>query len=389
MAVRLKPLDQQTIVITGASSGIGLATARDAAKAGARVVLVSRNAEELETIAREINEFGGQALAVAADVSKREEVERVATEAVRRFGGIDTWVNDAAVALYGTLEQIPLEDQRQLFEVNYWGVVHGSLVAAQHLRKSGGALINIGSVLSDRAMILQGQYSASKHAVRGFTDALRMELEREGAPISVTLIKPAAINTPYPEHARNYLDAPSPMVPPPTYDPHVVARAILHSATTPTRSLVVGFGGWAISLFGNLFPPLTDLIMEATGRATQTTQAPGRRDMRDNLYESRRDGAEHSVISDTHRQSSLLLEAQIRPLTTLALVAGLGFAAFTLLRPSRAEGRNDDRRAGENYRRFREMRRQSGNGQDHPTSGPGSYPNRGHDRPVHDRRIGH
>jgi short-subunit dehydrogenase len=389
MTVRLKPLDQQTIVITGASSGIGLATARDAAKAGARVVLVARNAEDLERIAQEIVASGGQALAVAADVSKREDVERVAREATQRFGGFDTWVNDAAVALYGTMDKVPLEDQRHLFEVNYWGVVYGSLAAAEHLKKRGGALINIGSVLSDRAMIDQGQYSASKHAVRGFTDALRMELEREGAPISVTLIKPAAINTPYPEHARNYMDAPSPAVPPPTYDPHVVARAILHAATSPTRALVVGAGGWAISLFGNLFPPLADLVMELTGKASQTTQAPGRREMRDNLYQARKDGAEHSVISSTHRGSSLLLEAQIRPLTTLALMAGIGFAAFSLLRPTRAHGRDRkaEARQADAYRRYRESRHTPGNGHDHVTQGPGNYPR--HDRPAHERRTGH
>src|SRR5690606_18688282 len=154
----------------------------------------------------ELTHGGTRTIAVPADVSEREDLERVAQTAVDTFGRFDTWVNDAAVALYGTLEQIPIEDQRQLFEVNYWGVVNGSLIAAEHLRDRGGTIITIGSVLAERAMVLQTQYSASKHAVKAFTDGLRMELESAGAPVSVTLIKPSSIDTPYVEHARNYLD---------------------------------------------------------------------------------------------------------------------------------------------------------------------------------------
>jgi hypothetical protein len=132
--------------------------------------------------------------------------------------------------------------------------------------------------------------------------------------------------------------------------------------------------------------------MEMTGRASQTTQAPGRRDMRDNLYQGRKDGAEHSVIASTHRRSSLLLEAQIRPFTTLALAAGIGLAAFALMRPSRAHGRDrdEDARRAERYRAYRETRRSTpGNGHDHPSQGPGSYPKHGHERPAHERRTGH
>ena len=237
MAVRLKPVEDQVIVITGASSGIGLATARMAAARGAKLVLVARNEEALRDIAQDCERRGGEAVPVAADVARREDVERVAKVARDRFGGFDTWVNDAAVALYGTVDEIPIEDQRRQFEVNYWGVVYGSLAAAKHLRRRGGAIINIGSVLSDRAMIYQTQYSATKHAVKAFTDGLRVELEGEGAPISVTLIKPSAIDTPYPEHARNYLDAPGLVTPPPNYDPHlVVRRSCLRPRTRNGRS---------------------------------------------------------------------------------------------------------------------------------------------------------
>jgi NAD(P)-dependent dehydrogenase (short-subunit alcohol dehydrogenase family) len=201
MRVSLKPLDQQVVVLTGATSGIGLSTTRALAERGAKLVLVARNAEALDTLVEECRKKGTQAISAPADVGHFAELERVSSRAVEEFGGFDTWINNAGVAIYGTCDEVPLEDHRRLFDTNYWGVVHGSLIAARHLRDKGGKIINTGSVLSDRAMILQGPYSASKHAVKGFTDALRMEVEEAGDPIDVTLIKPSAIDTPYMEHA--------------------------------------------------------------------------------------------------------------------------------------------------------------------------------------------
>ena len=237
MSFSLKPLAEQTIVLTGASSGIGLTTARALAEHGATLVLVSRNQEALDVLAEECRAKGGRALAIRADVGRNEDMERVAQLTIETFGGFDTWINNAGVAIYGTCEQVPLEDQRRLFDTNYWGVVYGSLIAAKHLRERGGKLINTGSVLSDRAVILQGPYSASKHAVKAFTDVLRMELEESGAPVSVTLIKPSAIDTPYMEHARSYLDSEGTKNPPPSYDPQLVAKAIdLCVREPPARS---------------------------------------------------------------------------------------------------------------------------------------------------------
>ena len=374
MTVPLKPLEQQVIVITGASSGIGLATARMAAERGARLVLAARNEAALQEIARDCTRRGGRAVAVAADVANREDVERIAKTAIDTFGGFDTWVNDAAVAVYGTLEEIPLADQRRLFDVNYWGLVHGSLTAARHLRRRGGAIVNLGSVLSDRAMIYQTQYSASKHAVKAFTDGLRMELEAEGAPISVTLIKPSSIDTPYPEHARNYLDEPALSLPPPSYDPQVVAKAVLFAAENPKRSLVVGFGGYAISLVGNSFPRLTDLAMELTGYGMQTTDRPGPRDRprRDNLYRPREDGDEHSSLpGPPARRTSLFLEAQMRPITTAAAVAGLGLALGYAL-----SSRRRDRPSAAPPRRAERPQRWGGDRKQRVAMPPGTYAHR-------------
>lgn len=365
MSLRLKPLQEQVLVITGASSGIGLATARMAADRGAKLVLVARNETALRDIAKELSRRGGRAIVVPADVGRREDIERVAKVAIDTFGGVDTWINNAGAALYGAMEKIPIEDQRRQFEVNYWGVVNGSLIAAAHLRKrGGGAIINTGSVLSDRTMIYQTQYSATKHAVKAFTDGLRMELEAEGAPIAVTLIKPSSIDTPYPEHARNYLDAPALTLPPPAYDPAVVAKAILFAAENPKRSLTVGFGGYAIGLLGNYFPGLTDRLMEAVGFTSQTTDRPGAREgeRRDNLYAAREDGDEHSSLGVTSRKSSLFLEAQMRPGTTVAVLAGLGLAVGLALR---ARSGRDDRSpspAGPPVRRHPPARPRPGQG---------------------------
>src|SRR5687768_14714064 len=229
MKHQLKKLEEQVVVITGASSGIGLATARMAAERGARLVLNSRDEIDLADAAASIQESGGSATVVVGDVADRATMDRIADAALRQFSRIDTWINNAGVSIYGKIEEVPVEDARRLFETNYWGVVNGSLAALPHLRENGGALINVGSILSETGYALQGHYAASKHAVKGFTDSLRIELEHDRAPVSVTLIEPAAVDTPYPEHAENYLGV-KPHHVPPVYAPEVVANSILTSA---------------------------------------------------------------------------------------------------------------------------------------------------------------
>jgi short-subunit dehydrogenase len=339
--LRLKPLSQQTIVITGASSGIGLATARRAAQAGARVFLISRNEDALRKIVEELRARGAQADFAAADVGDRAALEAAAEACRQAFGGFDSWVNDAGTSILGEIEKTPVEDQRKLFDTNYWGVVHGSLIAAKALRGRGGAIVNIGSVLSDRAMILQGTYSATKHAVKAFTDALRMELERDGAPISVTLIKPSGIETAFQEHGRNLLDSPGIRVPPPAYDPRLVARAILHACEHRTRELVVGFGGHAISLMGQLFPRATDLVMEAVGYTAQASRKRPRPERADNLHAPREDGTEKSLTRPVApvRKTSLFLEAQLHPALTATVMAGLGALVLGVSAARRMGGR--------------------------------------------------
>jgi NADP-dependent 3-hydroxy acid dehydrogenase YdfG len=199
MAISLKPLNEQVIVITGASSGIGLCTAESAARQGAKVVLAARSGETLDDAVNQINASGpGRAISVVCDVAERSQVEQLANEAVGHFGRIDTWVNDAGLAIYGRLDEVSDQDSHRLFDINFWGVVYGSLIALPHLKKQGGALINLGSEVSEAVVPILGMYSASKHAVKGFTDALRIEIERiDKAPVSVTLIQPTEVDRPF------------------------------------------------------------------------------------------------------------------------------------------------------------------------------------------------
>lgn len=336
MHANLKPLNRQTLVITGATSGIGLATAQEAVRRGAAVLLTARNEEALHQVAGELQAQGGRVAVCTADMANEADVERIAETALQEFGGFDTWVNNAAAATFGTLEQTPLQDHRHAFDVNYFGLVKGSLVAARHLRqRGGGAIINIGSILSDRAIIDQGPYSATKHAVRAFTNVLRMELERDGAAIAVTLIKPGSMHTPYPEHARSYIEQP-PRVPPINYDPRLVADAILFAAEHPRRSLMVGGNGAMISLMGQVAPRLTDIIMEAIGRPAQVkSQDPGDPAKRDNLYEPRPDGVIDGGQDVYVRRQSLLLEAQKRPVVATAMLGVVGWMAWAAVSGSR------------------------------------------------------
>ena len=288
MARSLKPLNQQVIVITGASSGIGLATAQDAAQRGAKLVLVARSGDVLEAIADGLATGGHEAIHVVADVSDRAQVDEVVRRAIAHFGRIDTWVNCAGATIYGRLDEVREEDSRRLFDINFWGMVNGSLAALPHLRMTGGALVNVGSEASEVAIPLQGMYSASKHAVKGFTDALRIEVEHvEGAPVSISLIEPTAVDTPLPQHARNYLEH-EPKLPSPQLDPHQVADAILQAATTPTRDLKVDTIASLDVVMEKLMPGVVDVLSVFQVPRQQTDAAP--RDPAGTLYKAGGEG---------------------------------------------------------------------------------------------------
>jgi short-subunit dehydrogenase len=289
---RHKPLAQQVIVITGASSGIGLATAEAAAREGAKLVLAARSTETLKAIASGLaQEKGCEAIAVTADVGSRDDMQRVAVEAVTHFGRVDTWINDAGVSIYGRLDEVSDADSRRLFDTNFWGVVNGSLAALPQLRQNGGALINVGSEVSDAVVPLQGMYSASKHAVKGFTDALRVEIEAlEKARVTITLIQPTAVDTPYPQHARNYMDR-EPKLPTPQIEPEDVAKAILKAAVDGGRDIKVGTMAKLNTMTAKLAPSLGDKISAKQADRQQYDEPP--RDPEGTLYRPGQSGRVH------------------------------------------------------------------------------------------------
>jgi len=330
MGQKLKPLNEQVIVITGASSGIGLATTKLAARRGAQVVLVSRDQEDLTRAVREIQERGGRAVHFVADVADQAAMQRVARDVVVQFGRLDTWINNAGVTVYGLIEEVPIEDVRRLFETNYWGVVNGSLAALPHLRSGGGALINLGSALSDTGYPLQGHYTASKHAVKGFTDSLRLEVEKSGAPVCITLIQPAAIDTPYPQHAKNHLGFEAKHMPP-VYAPEVVAKAILHCAEKPERNVLVGGSGKVFSTSEKFAPRLFDRMKEATSFHGQLTDRPARSG--DTLFHPRPDDGRVRGGHPGHvMKTSAYTEARLHRGRALLGLAVLGAGLFVAKR---------------------------------------------------------
>ncbi|SFN38266.1 Short-chain dehydrogenase [Nitrosospira briensis] len=295
MPVSLKPLNQQVIVITGASSGIGLATAKLAAERGAKLVLIARSAETLRKLVAQIADGGGEAIFVVADVADRKKMLGAAQEAINRFGRIDTWINNAGVSIYGRLDEVSDADSRRLFETNFWGVVNGSLAALPHLSARGGALINVGSEVSEAISPLLGIYSASKHAVKGFTDALRVEIEEfDKAPVSITLIQPTAVNTPFPQHARNYMNR-EPKLPPPVIEPEQVAEAILKAATEGGRDVKVGAMAVINTTISKLMPSLGDKMSAKRGSSQQEDIPPLH--PQGTLYEPGESGSSHGLVS--------------------------------------------------------------------------------------------
>jgi NAD(P)-dependent dehydrogenase (short-subunit alcohol dehydrogenase family) len=285
MKMQLKPISQQIVAVVGASSGIGRLTALEFAAKGAKVVVSARSQEGLETLVKEIQSQGGEAVAVVADVKNFEQVKAIADKAIEQYGRLDTWVHAAATGILAPFEKITPEEFQQVIDVNLMGQVHGAMAALPHLKREGrGALIHISSMEGRRALPLQSPYSAAKHGVEGFLESLRVELQHEGIPISVTSIKPAVINTPFYNKVQTKLGV-KPTGIPPYYEPSLVADAILYVAEHPTRDFIVGDVGKVLDVLQRLSPELVDSILVLVGFQGQRTTEPKSEAAPNNVFE--------------------------------------------------------------------------------------------------------
>ena len=269
----MKPLFDQVIVVFGASTGIGRITALEACRRGARVLAADHNGDGLTSLAAEAG--AGDRLAIRfADTGNADQVQAVADGAVAQFGGIDTWAHVAGVAEHARFEDMPLENFRRVIDVDLLGPVYAAKAALPHLRRDGGgAFIVVSSMIARRSFPLVSSYSAAKHGVNGFLESLRVELQHDKVPVSVTEIQPATIDTPFFEHARTRLGV-RPSGPPPVYPPERVAAAILRAAEHPGREVVVGGAGKAQLLMQRISPRAMDAFTRLAAFRLQKSDDP-------------------------------------------------------------------------------------------------------------------
>ena len=280
---RKKPVAEQVIVVTGASSGLGRAVARLAGARGAKVVVTARTGEALDACVREIEAAGSEALAVPADCTMQDEVAQVVEQAVDRFGRVDTYVANAIVTVYAETYRYEADELRRIMDVNFFGQVYGYWAVLPHLRESRGTFVSIQSALAYRGIPLQGGYCASKAALRNFFDSARVELAQAGWGVDVSVVLPAAINTPQFDRDRQKIGK-QPQPVPPIYQPEPFAEAVLHCCERPIRELPVGWGAQKLLWGQKLSPRVGDLMLLRMGWKGQHTGEDKPVDSPDNLF---------------------------------------------------------------------------------------------------------
>jgi NAD(P)-dependent dehydrogenase (short-subunit alcohol dehydrogenase family) len=278
----------RTVVLTGASAGVGRATARAFGRRGDRVALLARNRDALEAAAEEIRREGGTAIAIPTDVADPEQVEAAAERAERELGPIDVWVNDAMASVFARVWDIEPAEFRRVTEVTYLGAVYGTMAALKRMRpRNQGAIVEVGSALAYRGIPLQSAYCGSKHGIKGFVESLRTELLAEKSGVHVTMVHLPGLNTTQFELVRTRLPkTPRPVAP--VYQPEIAARAIVHAADHPRRRAYWVGGSTVMTIIGNRVAPwFADWYLARTGIEGQQTDHPAdeHRKHTDYLYE--------------------------------------------------------------------------------------------------------
>jgi NAD(P)-dependent dehydrogenase (short-subunit alcohol dehydrogenase family) len=327
-------MPQLVVAVTGASSGVGRATAHAFAREGATVGLLARSVEALDAAAAEVSALGGTPVVLRCDVADAEAVDAAATE-LEQHGEIDVWVNNAMASVFAPTWEISAAEFKRVTEVTYLGVVNGTLSALARMRaRDRGVIVQVGSALAYRGIPLQSPYCASKHAIQGFTESLRCELMHEHSGVQVTMVQMPALNTPQFDTVRTRLPRhPQPV--PPIYQPEVAARAIVTAATHPRRREWWVGGSTMITLLGNAVAPgVGDRYLARTGFDSQQTEEPVAPNRPDNLYEPvAGPGATHGDFDQQAKGRSLQWAAtRHRRIVAAAAGAGAAIAAVTLRR---------------------------------------------------------
>ena len=295
----------EVVVITGASAGVGRATAQTFGRRGARVGLLARGRDGLEGAKAEVESAGAKALVLPTDVSDAQAVEAAAGEVEERFGPIDVWVNNAMVSVFSPVKEMTAEEFRRVTEVTYLGTVYGTLAALKRmLPRNRGSIVQVGSALAYRGIPLQSAYCGSKHAIQGFTESLRSELIHDRSDVQLTMVQMPALNTPQFGWVRSRLPR-KPQPVPPIFQPEVAAEAIVWAAQHRRNELWVGWPA-VKAIWGNkLIPRELDYYLARTGYDSQQTDEPVDQDRKDNLWEPLPGdhGAHGSFDNRAHRRS--------------------------------------------------------------------------------------
>ncbi|HVL77783.1 MAG TPA: SDR family oxidoreductase [Sphingomicrobium sp.] len=300
----------QVAVITGASAGIGRATSREFARQGCRVALIARGRDGLEAAAREVEELGGEALVIEADVADHVQVDAAAEKVIARFGQIDIWVNNAFAGIFSRFMDMSAEEYRRVTDVTYMGQVHGTRAALRHmLPRNRGAIVLVGSALAYRGIPLQSAYCGAKHAVQGFLDSVRSELLHMDSAVRLTMVQLPGVNTPQFDWIRAHVSGrPKPVGP--VYQPEVAARAIWKAANSSRKEWMVGAPAYQAILGNKLLSPLLDRYLARTAVDGQQSEVPVEGDRRDNLFDPvPGDHGAHGRFGDKARERSPLLWA--------------------------------------------------------------------------------